>query len=28
VVRYQLNANPGASHAALQRRRQWLALVP
>ena len=28
VVRYQLNANPGASTAALQRRRQWLALVP
>jgi hypothetical protein len=28
VVRYQLNANPGASPAALQRRRQWLALVP
>ncbi|MCX5954345.1 MAG: M61 family peptidase [Cyanobacteria bacterium] len=28
VVRYQLNSNPGASPAMLQRRRQWLALVP
>jgi predicted metalloprotease with PDZ domain len=28
VIRYQLNANPGPSPAALQRRRQWLALVP
>lgn len=28
VVRYQLNADPGASQAALQRRRQWLGLVP
>jgi predicted metalloprotease with PDZ domain len=28
VVRYQLNSNPGASPATLQRRRQWLALVP
>jgi len=28
VVRYQLNANAGASAAALQRRREWLALVP
>jgi len=28
VVRYQLNSNPEASPAALERRRQWLELVP
>jgi len=28
VVGYRLNAKPGASAAALQRRREWLALVP
>jgi predicted metalloprotease with PDZ domain len=28
VVRYRLNAKPGASAAALQRRREWLALAP